>query len=259
MSDQQRSNDDTKAAAFFTGVLTLAAGGAGFLVAGLVLGFDYLLHGQPHERPGVDQQRARNWQARYDDALAWIEADRADRARARMAKRDWFNADPDTRGAAPSTGETFGRALARVWNNVLVGATRFGRGWKAGRAEARQRREAGEPRWWMPTKPNRKPTEDPAPEATAPPETPTPPPSGPAAPVPPQPTPTDEPIDAEIVPDPATPATREVVPVGQNQPTTDGGPNVDQYAQRLEQLNGEVAATRNGRPADPSPPRTALQ
>jgi hypothetical protein len=142
--------DNARATAFFTGFLALAAGGAGLVVAGLVLGFDYLLHGEPGERQALAASRARDRRDRHADALAWLEADRADRARARAAVRDWFAADRDTRGPRPSSEETVGRFLARLWNHAIVDMTRFRKGWKAGRDEARERRADGEKRWWMP-------------------------------------------------------------------------------------------------------------
>lgn len=247
-----QSNDDAKAAAFFTGALTLAAGGAGFLVAGLVLGFDYLLHGQPDERAQLAERRARDSRQRYDDALAWLEADRTDRARARRAKREWFNADPETRGDAPATGETFGRLAARMWNSLIVGGGRFRRGWKAGRDEAKRRREDGDPNWWKPRKNPRWPadhvpdTDTQIPDPSAKQDEPDPTTAPPVPPI-------DEVIDAEIVPDPDQPADRDVVPVGDEhaRPQTDA--DLDEYARRLNDLDEEVSANRNHQPADPSP------
>lgn len=248
-----RDPDDTKAAAFFTGALTLAAGGAGFLVAGLVLGFDYLLHGQPDERAQLAERRARDSRQRYEDALSWLEADRAERARARRAKRDWFNADPATRGDAPDSGETLGRVAARAWNSLIVGVGRFRNGWTAGRAEARQRRADGDPHWWKPAR-----RERPARDAGQQPEPAAPPAPEPAPVSQPQPT-TDDIVDVEIVPDTEEPKPRDVIHVDNKQADPGNDPTIGSYAQRLDQINDEVAATRNGRPADPSPPRTALQ
>ncbi|PRY24028.1 hypothetical protein [Pseudosporangium ferrugineum] len=142
------SSDDSKAKAFFTACLTIGGGFAGLAVAGIVLGFDYLLHGEPHERDRLAQQRADRRINRYADALAWLDDDRAARARHRQALRDWFVADPATRGDRPASGETAGRVTGRAWRNLLVGWRRFKNGWDQGRAGARQRRDNNEPGWW---------------------------------------------------------------------------------------------------------------
>lgn len=240
-ADQERG----KAAVVFTGILTVLAGGAGLAVAGLILGFDYLLHGEPSEREQLERVRAERNRQRFDDALAWLEADRADRARARQARRDWFGQDPATRGEAPSSGETVGRAFARAWNALLVGTVRFGRGWKKGREEARSRRGRGESGWWRPEPDHARPDR---PTEPAPAEEPHP-----------QPGPSDKGpdiVDAEIVPE-VQPSSREVVPVGQDEPVGPE-PDLDGYGRRVDDLRNEVEQDRNNHHEDPSPPRTAL-
>jgi hypothetical protein len=235
--------DNARATAFFTGFLALAAGGAGLVVAGLVLGFDYLLHGEPGERQALAASRARDRRDRHADALAWLEADRADRARARAAVRDWFAADRDTRGPRPSSEETVGRFLARLWNHAIVDMTRFRKGWKAGRDEARERRADGEKRWWMPER---------EPVADAPATTPRQEKANPES----QPIRDPGVVDAEVVPDP-TPPKHSLVPVGADTPPADDGPET--YTGRLDALRAEVAANRSTRNEDPSPPLSALR
>lgn len=248
MTPQGTGEQDTAVAAgWFAGIMTLAAGGAGLLVAGLVLGLDYLLHGEPSERGALSEQRARNRQRRYRDALDWLEADRTDRERARKAKRDWFEGDPTTRGDAPSSGETIGRALCRAWNWLLVGVVRFWRGWKKGRTDARKRRDAGQENWW------RRPDDDPRPELTPPRE---PEPSAGPAPQPNDEKPPDDVVEAEIVPDGADVPDRQIVPVGADGPVRD--PGVNGYATQLDELQHEVEETRTRADDDPSPQRSRL-
>jgi len=246
MTSPNTSQEDNKARALFATALTIGAGFAGLAVAGIVLGFDYLLHGEPHERDILAQQRDQRRRDRYADALAWLENDRLERERARQTKRDWFEADPATRGAAPSSNETFGRVLGRIWNTMLVGWRRFKKGWDTGREDARQRRADDQQQWWRrPDEPEQatpRPAEQPDPRSTGP------------GPEPQQVSPDpDDIIDAEIIPDPE-PTTREVVPVGQDEPRRPDE-TVDEYQRRLDDLETEVQQNRSD---DPSPPRTAL-
>lgn len=273
--------EQTKAAAFFTGILTLCAGGAGFLIAGLVLGFDYLLHGEPHERETLARQREQHRRDRYAEALAWLEADRADRARTRAAKRAWFEADRDTRGEPPSSGETVGRVFARMWNAALVGGHRFAAGWKAGRAEARTRRAAGDQRWWRPGVPSHlnewfcpgcnRPMSAPRNERMTgeqlwcdtcrPRQFPPPGPGTPDAPAgqrPEEAAPPDDIQDAVIVPDDQLPADRDVVKVGADIPAG-ADPAMGGYRQRLDELQTEVSRNGATRNDNPSPPASALR
>ncbi len=251
------STDDTeqtRAAALFTGILTLAAGGAGLLVAGMVLGFDYLLHGDPSEREQLRQARARQRRDRYAEAMAWLDADRTDRARARKAKRDWFNADPETRGSAPTTGETVGRLAGRAWNRMLISAVRFGRGWKQGRENAQQRRDAGEANWWKPVRVESE-VGEPLTEAepSTPPQSQPAPPAQPVTPEPPtQQAKADENdiVDAEIIPDPQ-PSEHSIVHVGQDEPQRPDE-TLDEYQRRLESLETEVQQNRNGQHPNPA-------
>lgn len=254
MSPSPDSHEQGKAAVLFATLLTVAAGGAGLVVAGLVLGIDYLWHGEPHEREHLARQRKEGRKAHYADALAWLEADRADRARARAARRAWFDEDRATRGAAPSSDETVGRVLGRIWNELIVGGTRFARGWNQGREEARRRRDAGEPNWWKPPLPDRpdEPTTEPRPEPVGAGD-PQQPPTG-TQPTPPAGAEADI-VEAEIVPDEAPAPSRDVVPVGEDEPP---GPDVDEYGRRVDDLRDEVETHRNNHHADPSPPRTAL-
>lgn len=247
------ASDDNKARAFFTACLTIGGGFAGLAVAGLVLGIDYLLHGQPDERQRLAEQRARQRRDRYADALAWLEADRLDRQRARKAKREWFERDPATRGDAPASGETIGRVLGRLWNNLIVGGHRFGKGWQQGREEAQQRRSSDDPSWW------RRPKQD-QPQGTTERTEDQQPPVDPPRPQPQEPTEPpaqgrpDDVVDAEIVPD-EEPAPREVVPVGSGEPQLPPDPAMDDYQRRLNHLGDEVAATTaaNGHPVTPAP------
>lgn len=275
------NKDDAKAAAFFTGVLTLCAGGAGFLIAGIVLGIDYLLHGQPDERDRLEQARAANRRTRYDDALAWLEADRLDRVRARKARRDWFEADRATRGDGPSSGETLGRVLGRAWNHLVVGIGRFLRGWRDGRDDARRRRDNGDPNWWRPNPQERDDRADPEiswkcplcgttivaagdmaaqdllcqdcrdnrarPHDEQPATTDQPKPDKQPED---QPNPVEEVIDAEVIEDPA--------PAEPSNPAGEQPTRTTSYDQQLEELAGEVQETRATNPADPSPPLEAL-
>lgn len=254
---QQQANPESehgKAAGVFTGIMVLLGGWAGLALAGVVLGLDYVAHGEPGERDHVTAQRSRNRRQRYDDALAWLEADRLDRERARKARRDWFESDPSTRGDAPSGGETAGRVLARLWNNMIVGGTRFRRGWEKGREEARRRREDGQDGWWKPERPDRPQRSDPvtpaAPSDGEPPVA-----SGPAAG---EANETDEIVDAEIVPDPEPPSPRNVVAVGEDEKTATGPVNED-YQARLDNLHGEVQQNQQTRNDNPSPPLSALR
>lgn len=237
--------EQTNAAVVFTGLMTLAAGGAGLVLAGLIVGFDHLLHGEPGEREKLAKKRAERRRDRYADALAWLEADRIDRTRTRAAVREWFEADRDTRGDRPTGGETAGRFAARLWNGMLVGAFRFRNGWKSGRDEARTRRAAGDERWWWPTEgsrpvdepvePNGEKGTGPAPAAEAEPDV----------------------IDAEIVADPA-PQVRPLVPVGVDEPAPADG-RTNGHEVKLQALRAEVDHTRSSRNDDPSPPLTALR
>jgi len=245
------TSDDNKARAFFTACLTIGGGFAGLAVAGLVLGIDYLLHGEPGERQRLAEQRAQQRRDRYADALAWLEADRVDRMRARKAKRDWFEQDRSTRGDAPESGETVARVLGRLWNNLIVGGHRFGQGWKHGRDAAQQRRDSGTPNWWKrPEQQDQPPTDPPQPEGQQPPVEPH---------WPPQPNPQkpsapggqDDVVDVEIVPD-DEPAPRKVLPVGGGEPQIQPDPAMDDYQRRLNHLNDQVAAA-NGHNAPPAP------
>ena len=251
MTSQPAGKDDNKARAFFATALTVCAGFAGLAVAGLVLGLDYLLHGEPDEQDRLSRQRAQRHRDRYADALAWLENDRQERERFRQRRREWFVDDPETRGDAPASGETAGRVLGRAWNNLLVGLRRFKNGWKTGRDTARERRAAGDENWWRgradrtssPT-----PTDDTHDGSDRPTDgSPDPDPAGPEAQAP---DPADEIIDAEIVPDPE-PATREVVPVGQDEPQRPDE-TVGEYQRRLEALENEIQQNRNGHRPDPA-------
>ncbi|WP_045740842.1 hypothetical protein [Actinoplanes rectilineatus] len=246
-----RTTDDTKAAAFFTGALTLAAGGAGLLVAGLVLGFDWMLRGEPADREHLASRRRADARDRYNDSFAWLENDRAEQAAYRRARRDWFNADPETRGNSPTSSETFGHVMARLWHRSVVGANRFRKGWAHGRESAELRRADGDPNWWKPNlNPHRIPN-DPYPTGSMPddPE--------------PQPTPTPAPdpsavIDAEIVPDVPQPGPRDVVVVGADtDPQAHSGDAARNQA--LDNLAAEVNGSRPTGPADPSPPLTVIR
>lgn len=254
-----QDGEHSKAATVFTGIMMLLGGWGGLALAGVVLGFDYLVHGQPDERDQVAAARAEHRRNRYTDALAWLEADRLDRERARKGRREWFAADPASRGNAPGSGESFGRVMARVWNNLQVGWTRFKRGWQQGRDEAQRRREGGGQQWWR-----RGEAEQGKPETTSTGDDGTGPqpghadadttkPGGPA----PDPAPADdEAIDAEIVPAVPEPDSREVVPVGEDEPAE--GPGVQQYESRLDDLRDEIDRTRGDRIDDPSPHRSSL-
>ncbi|MFI5938115.1 hypothetical protein [Actinoplanes sp. NPDC051494] len=247
-------DDDTKAKAFFTTALLVGAGFAGLAVAGIVLGFDYLLHGEPHERERLAQQRAEDRRNRYEHAAAWLENDRAERSLHRQAVREWFTADPETRGDKPSSGETAGRVFGRSWNNLLVGWRRFKTGWNKGRQDARSRRDQGEQRWW------RRPDEPDKPAPIGNPETEQPHSAEARRPGPdPQPKSQTTPgrhgkdteiVDAEIVPDQKPPTTREVVPVGDN-PTAGPDPRADEYQRRLDELDSE--RQHNGHRPEPTP------
>jgi hypothetical protein len=250
-TDQQEKN---KAAVVFTTILTVFAGGAGLAVAGLILGADYLLHGEPHERERLAQQRADRARDRYADALAWLDNDRAERERHRQATREWFGADPDTRGDKPSSGETVGTVLGRGWNNMLVGWGRFLRGWRKGRADARQRRAAGDSNWWKP-KPEQ--DEEPGDERGEQPETPQAKRPDSPDPQPQEAAEDDGIVDAEIVPDAELPAgNRDVVPVGQDE-SRRPDESLNEYQRRLDDLATEVQQNRNGHLPDPS--QTALR
>lgn len=285
------NTEHSRAAAVFTGILTLAAGGAGLLVAGMVLGFDYLLHGDPSERDQLRQARAQQRRDRYADALSWLEADRAERARSRKAKRDWFGEDPTTRGAAPASGETLGRIAGRAWHRMLVGAVRFGRGWKQGREEAQQRRDGGEANWWKPVRVESE-VGEPLAEPTAPHEKQETQPSNPqacrfcgrtdqplvwqgycdlcAGPEPqfhkptarPEPEPRPEPQkqqaetgEGDIVDAEIIPDTepvnRPLVPVGQDGPQRPDE-TLDEYQRRLADLETEVQQNHNDHRPDPA-------
>ena len=242
---QQHGGDEhTKSALTFTTIMTLFAGGAGLVVAGLILGFDYLLHGHPDEREEIAEERAERRRDRYADALSWLDADRTDRDRYRQATREWFEKDPATRGDKPDSGESAGRVAARMWNWCIVGWRRFKDGWDAGREEARERRENGDDGWWWGNGKRDKDRDDtgeddqtggddrgdsgeqtdwgkPDPE--------------------PRPGRDDnEPIDAEIIPDPHA-ADRELVPVGQDE-TPAPDPRTASYDARLADLEAEIAS-----------------
>lgn len=237
-----------KAAAWFAAVMTVVAGGAGLAVAGLIVGLDYAFNGGPEERERVAADRAARRRARFDEALAWLEADRADRAARRRAYAEWMKEDPATRGGAPSrsTSESLGHVFAWMANSTIVAGGRFVRGWRAGRNAATERRLRGDDRWWWPQSkdtapkpaPNPQPDPDPAP---------TPPPT--AAPK------TDDVIDGEVIDDPQ-PGSRQVVRVGEDTPRS-GGLGVGHYDDRLAALEQEMANDPR-RPVDPSPPATAL-
>lgn len=273
MTQPTSTPEDNKARAFFAACLFIGAGFAGLAVAGLVLGADYMLHGEPHERERLAEQRAQRNRDRHADALAWLENDRLERERHRKATRDWFTADPETRGEKPSSGESFGRAMGRAWNNLLVGAGRFKRGWQKGRVEAQARRDAGEAGWWR-TKRfcpqcRQRPQRDQGLLCTdcrdglladldtkysgGPQDPPMPPRTPDPAPEPNVQQPTDtgpDIVDAEIVPDPA-PSTREVVPVGEDDPRRPDE-SLDEYQRRLDDLEGEVRQNQNGHRPEPS-------
>jgi len=246
----------SRGAMLFTAAMTLAGGAAGLVFAGVVLGFDYLLRGEPDRREQEAERRAQQRRDRFEDALAWLAADRIDRERTRRAKREWFEADPATRGSAPAS-ETLGRVAARAWYSTIVGAGRFRRGWQAGRTEAQQRRTAGDPDWWrvrrQATKaPETKP--DLSADTTQPASRPQPEPATATH----RPAPARRPdiVDAEIVPDPAeTRHPSSDVVLADDRPVNLG---VDGYADRIDSLRAEVDTGRGGGPADLSPPRSSL-
>ncbi|WP_033338951.1 hypothetical protein [Catenuloplanes japonicus] len=244
-TQQPGGDENAKSAVAFTAIMTAVAGGAGLVVAGLILGFDYLIHGDPDEREQLEKTREQRRADRYADALSWLDADRADRDRHRRATRDWFSADPATRGEKPDSGETVGRVAARLWNGAIVGWRRFKTGWDDGRADARDRRDAGEPGWWRPgtTKPRTSGHDDGKEQAGGEPVTATgeqtdwdgltP---GPA------PASTDDGIlDAEVIPDPPA-VDRDLVPVGQDA-TPGPDPRTASYDARLADLEAEVSSS----------------
>lgn len=251
--------EHTKAAAVFTGIMAVCAGFTGLAAAGLILAVDYLVHGDPSERADIAARRAARRRDRYADAVAWLEEDRAARERHRQALRDWYAGDPATRGERPSSGETLGWLAARCWNGAVVGLGRFLRGWKAGREAARKRREEGARNWWNPPTPGRPnrdqgdtgPGGDTQPGPPPPAGKPQPePPANPGSNPPPtteQAPPDDDVVDAEIVEDTHPPASRDVIPVGVDQPTGPD-PRIAEYEQRIGALAGEVQATRSGPP-----------
>jgi hypothetical protein len=255
MTQPTNTSDDNKARAFFAACLAIGGGFAGLVVAGLVLGADYMLHGEPHERERLAQQRQQRNRDRFGDALAWLENDRLERERHRQATRDWFAADPNTRGDKPSGEESFGRVMGRAWNNLLAGTDRFKRGWQKGRADAQQRRDNGNSRWWLRPGGTERPDE-PEPSIPQEPQVPLTTPDPTAEPATQQPTNAGPDIvDAEIIPGPE-PSTHVMVPVGEDEPRRDDE-SLAEYQRRLDDLEGEVQQNQNGHRPDSS--QTALR
>lgn len=228
MTDTQNAQDD-KAKSIFAGLMTVGAGGAGLVVAGLVLAIDYLLHGEPDQREQLAKAREKRNRAYYDDALAWIEADRKMREAHRKRLREWYGEDTETRGDRPTADEDGpGRVARWFWSWLIVGAGRAKRGWKKGREKARQQREAGQEKWWKvkdPAQPGTGPTEQPQAEAA---------PAGQAdeqidLPL----VDPDEVVDAEIIEDPE-PAAEKAGP----EPGA-----AAEFGERLERLQAEAAET----------------
>jgi hypothetical protein len=245
-------DDDGKAVAWFTAIMTVVAGGAGLAVAGLIVGLDYAINGGPEERKRVAADRATRRRERYDEALAWLEADRADRSARRHAYAAWMKKDPTVRGDTPSrsTSESLGHVFAWMTNSAIVAGGRFMRGWRSGRTAAQERRQAGEPIWWLPrdnrTAPKQATNPRPDPDPTPPPASAT---ENPTA------APNGDIIDGEVIDDPQ-PGSRQVVRVGEDTPTS-GGLGVEHYDDRLAELAREMVNDPR-RPVDPSPPATAL-
>lgn len=238
-----------KAAAWFTAIMTLVGGAAGLAVAGLIVGFDYAVRGEPEQRERAAAERAARRRSRYDEALTWLETDRADRAARRRAYTEWMSRDPATRGDAPAraTSESLGHMAAWAVNSAIVGAGRFARGYRAGYVAAEQRRRNGQQRWWIPQNNAPKSKSEPAPSPQTD--------SSPRNPSAPNTDADDNIVDAEIIDDPQ-PAIRPVAVVGDD-PPRDGDLGVATYDDRLAALEREVAELRNRR-VDPSPPTAAI-
>lgn len=147
MSGGQEKNE-TVAAAWFAGLLALAAGGAGLLIAALAVGIERSWSRRGGGRDLRDAQR----RDRYGDALAWLAQDRAARDRYRQARRTWWQSgahgDPP-RG--PSFKKRLGTGLLRRILAAFVAIRDFREGFREGWKAAHDARSDGA-NWWQTAK-----------------------------------------------------------------------------------------------------------
>lgn len=130
MSGEEKN--ETVAAAWFAGVLALAAGGAGLLIAALAVGIE---RSWSRRGGGRDLRDARR-RDRYGDALAWLAKDRTDRDRYRQQRRDWWRSGaqgnpPRRAGFKRRLGTGLLRRILAAFVAVRDFREGFREGWKA--------------------------------------------------------------------------------------------------------------------------------
>ena len=134
-------DNEAVAAGWFAGLLTLALGGAGLIIAALAVGTQRVWANAAGEADR-NRERRNSW---LDNQRAWLDSDhqrRLDRAR---AKRDWITAgsDPDTAPAKLSRGHRWGERIRRGFAHTAVGAHDFATGFKDGWTNANHIRKDG--------------------------------------------------------------------------------------------------------------------
>jgi hypothetical protein len=141
VTDQETK--DQVAAGVFAGLMALALGGAGLLIAAIAVGVERAWTGRTHRTGG-------GWREAIADHEAWLAMDRERRRQWREQRRQWWidGADPATRPVEPPAGVRFGRGARRAWAQVAVAtdrvagaAGRFRRGFVEGWRAANQVRQ----------------------------------------------------------------------------------------------------------------------
>ncbi|MET0416629.1 MAG: hypothetical protein ABW022_11480 [Actinoplanes sp.] len=129
------------AAVWFAGLMTLAMGGAGLLVAALAVGLQRAATGELAEGQRSRERRA-SW---LGQQKAWLAADRDRRMAHAEQRRQWLAAggDPTLEPTRPSRGQRFGAGLRRLVARTAVGASDFAKGAGEGWRAANQTRKAG--------------------------------------------------------------------------------------------------------------------
>jgi ElaB/YqjD/DUF883 family membrane-anchored ribosome-binding protein len=130
------------AAVWFAGIMALAFGGAGVLIAALAVGIERTWSGGAEERSRAGE-RGRGWLGEQRD---WLAADHRQRLDQNRRRRDWLasGADPATEPAKPGRSGRLRNGIRRALANAALGAADFVAGARDGwRAAQESRRNGG--------------------------------------------------------------------------------------------------------------------
>lgn len=121
--EQGKSN---AAAAWFAGILTLALGGAGLIIAALAVGTERALSGGKAEYA----RNAGNRGSWFDNQQAWLDMDRGRRAQALKARNDWLTSGGDkaSKPAGPSVWARMGIGMRRAGAHIALAGRDFKNG-----------------------------------------------------------------------------------------------------------------------------------